>query len=186
MRTIFKLTLLFICFAALANCASSDKFTMTYSTQGLPRGKADINASTFKYLPADKDRVSQNQIENTAWHGSILLDMNVGDYVRRAFMMELERNGYYSNTPKTLLDCDIAQFKCDDLGNSVDWYFDISCRFIDNNTKTEVASESANIVKKGMVKFGGLENLQRGMNSLIFEGYEKIIGSQKVQQILKQ
>ncbi|HAM51422.1 MAG TPA: hypothetical protein DCP92_12305 [Nitrospiraceae bacterium] len=183
MKTLFKIAILSFCLTTLIACATSKPYTMTYSTQSLPRGKSDLNAETFKYLPAD-NKILPNQIENTAM-GSILLDTDVSEYVKHAFQLELERSGYFSLTPKITFDCDIMRLKCDDFGYSVDWYLDITCYFIDNTTKTEVANESANITKKHLQKFGGLENFQRTLNSVIFEAYDKIISSPKLQQVLK-
>ena len=183
MKILVKFTILSFCLTMLVACATSKPLTMAYSTQSLPRGNSDMNAETFRYLP-DNKALLPNQIENTAM-GSILLDKDVSEYVKHAFLLELERSGYFSLKPKTILNCDIMRFKCDDLGHSVDWYLDMTCHFIDYSSKKEVATGSANIAKMGLQKFGGLENFQRGLNSVIFEAYEKIISSPEAKQFLR-
>jgi len=182
MKTISIFIILYLCLLTLIGC--SNPIIITYSAQSLPRGKSALNAETFKYLPADNKEVLPNQIQNTAGQ-DIFSDKDVSEYVKHAFLLELERSGYFSLTPKVTLNCDIMRLMCDDIGFSVNWYLDIKCNFIDNTTKAEIATESANISKKSIEKFAGLENFQRGLNSLIFEAYDKIISSPKIQQVLR-
>ncbi|HEY1683749.1 MAG TPA: hypothetical protein VGG19_03220 [Tepidisphaeraceae bacterium] len=183
MKTVFQFSLLLICAIGVLGCAETKPFSMMYTTQSLPRGKAAVNAGTFAYTPANR-KVAQDQIENTAVT-AIHIDSNISDYVKRAFMQELDRSGYFSTTPAILINCQITRFKCDDLGYSVDWYLDLTCHFVDAASQKELATETVNIQKKHMQKFGGIENFQRAMNNVIYEAYDEVISAPKVQSLLK-
>lgn len=152
----------------LTGCQTAP-LALNYAPSSLVQGKGSVKVTEFKYAPADQNKVSQDQIKNTAL-GTIHLGQPVADYVEQAFNSEFKYAGYSLDQKQNRVTGSIEEFVADDLGYSVDWTLKMKVALKDSSNN--VLSKKEITVKKKLEKFS---EFNVALNSVLKDAFEQLM-----------
>jgi hypothetical protein len=162
----------FLCFATLTVLAGcSGTIRPNYVPASSVRGAAKIQLGDVLYESAKIGRAKPNQVENTA-AGSIYLDTTIEEYVKRAYVQEIEHSGFGRGADALKLDVTIHRLLADDLGYTVAWTLDETMALRDAAGKEMVKKRITVKDKTGKV-FVSQKRIFGAMNGLVTRAYEQ-------------
>ena len=169
---------------AVTLMACSGTIPSSYTPGNIVRTDGATAIGDFTYQPHDQGRAAPNQLMNTA-AGTIYISENVVDLVRRATALELEKSGVRLDQDAGIaIGGDVLEFKADDLGYSVDWYYSIRYRIHSAGNPIPMFERTYTAPKKTTGKFGQPGDYTESVNVMIREAYEQFAGDPDVQAIL--
>lgn len=168
---------------AMAGCSGTIPSHYTPSNYVKVSGRAGIG--DFTYRAELEGKAAPNQLENTA-AGTVYISENVVDLVRRATALELDRSGVDRDPGAGIVvGGDVLEFKLDDLGYSVDWYYTIRYRIHEEGNPVPLFQREYTVPKKTTGKFGQPSAYTDSVNAMVREAYEAFAADPEAQAILR-
>ncbi len=169
--------------AMIVLAACSGTIPSNYTAGNIVRTEGAAKVGTFVYQAHAEGKAAPNQLVNSAV-GTVYISENVVDLVRQATALELEKSGVkLDEGSRMTVSGDVLDFRIDDLGYSVDWYYTIRYRILDGGSV--VHQRDYTLPKKTTGKFGQAGDYTQSINVMIRGGYEMFARDPDVQSILR-
>jgi hypothetical protein len=160
--------LLVSAFALLPGCSGT--FQTQYAPASAIRGSSRLVIGDVTYESAKLGRAKPNQIENTAV-GAVYIDSTVEEYVRRAYVQEIERSGFRRGPDAMKLGVTVHRLLADDVGYTVIWTLDETFVLNASDGKELVRKRITTTEKTG--KMVSKARLVGALNGIVTRAYER-------------